>query len=112
VVGASPTLDWSTLKELRFEQVDHERFPAIELAWRAVKAGGTAGAILNAANEVAVAAFLDRAIPFPRITQIVAEVIDAVPKSPATSLEEIMRSDAVARETASRMLGTPARVYG
>ncbi len=112
VGGSSPTLDWSTLRELRFEQVDHARFPAIELAWRAVQAGGTAGAILNAANEVAVAAFLDRAIPFNRITGIVADVFESISPTPATSLEEIMMADAAARQAATRLLATPARVYG
>ncbi|MHC4996194.1 MAG: 1-deoxy-D-xylulose-5-phosphate reductoisomerase [Planctomycetota bacterium] len=69
--GCSEPLDWTTLGRLDFHQPDHERFPALGLAYRVIEAGGTAGAILNAANEQAVAAFLEHRIRFGRIVELV-----------------------------------------
>jgi len=112
VEACAPTLDWSTLRDLRFEPVDHARFPAIAMAWRAVSAGGTAGAVLNAANEVAVAAFLEHEISFGRIPEIVGEALESVPPRPVQSLDDVMAADAEARQLARRLLATTARVYG
>lgn len=89
------------LASLRFEPVDPERYPAIGLAYRAIERGGTAGAILNAANEAAVEAFLrqspGRRVAFGRVVEVVAEAMERVGAEAAASLEAIMEADASAR---------------
>ncbi len=61
-------MDWRSLASLDFEPVDHDAFPAVDLAYRVIERGGTAGAIFNAANEAAVEAFLEGRIGFRQIT--------------------------------------------
>ena len=78
VPGCAPSLDYTTLRELVFEPVDHRRFPAPGLALDAIRAGGTAGAILNAANEAAVEAFLDGRIRFGRIPEMVKAALESI----------------------------------
>ncbi len=95
--GSSTPLDWSALTQLDFQQPDFERFPALKLAYRVIDAGGTSGAVLNAANEVAVAAFLERRIRFGRITELVAEALDAIDPTPITRLDDVLAADAAAR---------------
>lgn len=97
VEGASLKLDWSALRKLEFEPVDHARFAAPMLARRAIEAGGTAGAILNAANEAAVKAFLDGQIPFGRIVELVRETFDALDVSPVRTMEDVRAADLAAR---------------
>ncbi len=97
VEGCSRRTDWRTLARLDFEEVDHARFPAIRLAWRAIDEGESAGAILNAANEVAVAAFLRGGLAFPQITDIVAEALDALPRRPIRTLGDVLVADGEAR---------------
>jgi 1-deoxy-D-xylulose-5-phosphate reductoisomerase len=97
VEGCSRRTDWRTLARLDFEEVDHARFPAIRLAWRAIDEGESAGAILNAANEVAVAAFLRGGLAFPQITDIVAEALDALPRRPIRTLGDVLLADGEAR---------------
>ncbi len=96
--GCSRALDWTTLTSLAFEQPDHDRFPALKLAYDVVDAGGTAGATFNAANEAAVAAFLQRRIRFGRIVELVAEALAALPARPVRSLDDIHEADRLARE--------------
>ena len=96
--GCSRALDWSMLSTLEFEQPDFTRFPALRLAYDVIDAGGTAGAVFNAANEAAVAAFLERRIRFGRIVELVAETLSAIDVRPADSLETLMAADAEARE--------------
>jgi 1-deoxy-D-xylulose-5-phosphate reductoisomerase len=98
--GCSPTIAWDAMRSLDFEPVDHERFPAIRLAWRTIEAGGSAGAVLNAANEVAVEAFLAGSIRFGDISQLVSDAMDELPARPVTSLAEVMAADREAREWA------------
>ena len=69
----------SRWRQLDFTAPDFERFPCLALAYQALRAGGTAPAVLNAANEVAVAAFLDRQIPFLSIPRVIEEVLDTLP---------------------------------
>ncbi|HLP78602.1 MAG TPA: 1-deoxy-D-xylulose-5-phosphate reductoisomerase, partial [Candidatus Paceibacterota bacterium] len=85
---------------LTFEEPDVERFPAIELARRAGDIGGTLPAVLNAANEVAVEAFVNRKINFPQITETVCRVMDAHQVVAHPTLEQILAADAWAREAA------------
>jgi 1-deoxy-D-xylulose-5-phosphate reductoisomerase len=86
---------------LTFEEPDVERFPAIELARRAGEAGGTLPAVLNAANEIAVEAFVNRKINFPQITELVRRTMDAHQVVSHPTLEQILAADAWARRTAA-----------
>ena len=97
-------LDLAALGELTFRAPDEERFPATKLAREAVRAGGSAPAILNAANEIAVAAFLAGHIPFTRIAAYVAQVLaDTALPAPAT-LAEVIAVDAEARAAARALM--------
>jgi 1-deoxy-D-xylulose-5-phosphate reductoisomerase len=96
--------DLSEPRTLEFFPVDPGRFPSLGLAYRALAAGGTAPAALNAANEVAVQAFLDRRIGFPAIPRLVAEVVERHRPLPAGSIEEIQEADRVARGMAEAIL--------
>ena len=99
-----PPLDLLALGALHFEAPDPERFPALRLAFEALAAGGTAPAALNAANEVAVAAFLAREIPFTAIAETAEEILAALPVLPGLSLEEIVDVDQRARAHARRRI--------
>ncbi|MDR7550261.1 MAG: 1-deoxy-D-xylulose-5-phosphate reductoisomerase [Armatimonadota bacterium] len=103
--GPVRPLEWSRL-HLTFEQPDPERFPALALARRALERGGVVPAVLNAANEVAVAKFLQRTIRFPEIIETVAEVLERCEPRPADSLESVLDADAWARREADRVIGT------
>ena len=104
--GCSPRLDWSTLRSLEFEPVDHERFPALRLAERVIETGGGAGAVFNAANEVAVEAFLAGRISFPRIAEIVAAALEAIPAAGALrDLADASEADATARAWVEARVG-------
>jgi 1-deoxy-D-xylulose-5-phosphate reductoisomerase len=97
-------LDLAAIGSLTFERPDADAFPCLRLARDAGIAGGTAPCVLNAANEVAVAAFLAGAIPFTGIAELVARVLDAVPAPPATHFAELFERDREAREAAEREL--------
>jgi 1-deoxy-D-xylulose-5-phosphate reductoisomerase len=86
--------------QLTFESPDRERFLALDLAEEAVRRGGTAGAILNAANEVAVERFLNREIPFPAIAGTVRTVLERSAIQPDPDLDDIYAADHTAREDA------------
>ena len=92
--------DVARLGQLTFEEPDVERFPALALARRAGEAGGTLPAVFNAANETAVSAFLDRRISFPRISQIVARVMEHHAVVDHPELNQILAADAWARQEA------------
>ena len=93
-------LDLTKTAALQFFQPDFERFPCLALAFDALRAGGTAPALLNAANEVAVQAFLDRVIGFRDIDRVIRRVMDAVPHGPAPSIDAVLAQDARARAAA------------
>jgi len=107
---APAPLDLAAVGALHFERVDAERFPAVELAYQVVAAGGTAGAVLNAANEAAVAAFVDGEIEFGRIVEIVREVLNQMPVNPEVNVGTVIAADAEARRQAERIVaaGSPA----
>jgi 1-deoxy-D-xylulose-5-phosphate reductoisomerase len=95
------SLDLITQARLDFEAADPERFPALRLARQAIRSGGTAPAILNAANEVAVDAFLNRRLGFARITEVVERVLQACTIQPQLlSLAQIQAADETARAAA------------
>jgi 1-deoxy-D-xylulose-5-phosphate reductoisomerase len=85
---------------LTFEAVDHERFPTFGLGVAAGRAGGTAPAVFNAANEIAVAAFLDGRVRFVEIPQIIERTLDRIPGSAVSSLEDVRKADGSARDRA------------
>ena len=104
---ALPRLDLNRCGSLDFEAPDDQRFPALRLAYEALQQGGTRPAALNAANEVAVAAFLDGRIFFPHITRIVAQTLDQCGEGDDCDLEAIMAADAEARRVAAQLVSVP-----
>ena len=92
--------DFAGLATLHFEQPDFERFPCLALAYAACKAGKTFPAVLNAANEVAVSAFLEGMIQFHRIPDIIESILEKHDGSDDTDLEAIIGADAWARKEA------------
>ena len=105
--GARP-LDLTAMKDLSFERPDERRFPCLRLAYAALERGGTAPAVLNAANEIAVDAFLDGRLPFTGIARVIADTLDEVPTGEASSLEAVMAADGEARRAALARI--PSRV--
>ena len=101
--GVTP-LDLMTAGALSFESPDEDAFPCLKLASQAFKAGGTAPALLNAANEVAVEAFLQKRLGFTQIPELIAEVLHLSQPQPANSLEVLLSEDRRARELAQRTL--------
>ncbi|HEY2380705.1 MAG TPA: 1-deoxy-D-xylulose-5-phosphate reductoisomerase [Terriglobia bacterium] len=97
-------LDWATVPRLDFAPPDHQKFPCIGLAYQAIKMGGTAPAVANAADEVAVGAFLERKIPFSEISNVIEMTLEAHTVQPADRLESILDADAWAREHARGMI--------
>lgn len=102
VPGAAAACDFGTASTWTFEPVDNDVFPAVELARAAGQAGGSVTAVYNAANEVAVQAFLDGAIRFPEIVRTVAAAVEAAERWRAEpdSLDEVLAADRWAREFA------------
>jgi 1-deoxy-D-xylulose-5-phosphate reductoisomerase len=94
--------NFAKLGSLTFEEPDDERFPALKLARRAGETGGTLPAVLNAANEVAVEAFLKQKINFPQITETVRRVMDAHTVVMHPRLEQLLEADAWARAEAAK----------
>ena len=101
-------LDLAKIGQLTFEAPDFARFPCLKLAYQALEAAGTAPAILNAANEVAVAAFLDRRIPYLGIAASLEAVLSRLAGVPADSLEDLMAADAAARREAELWIANAA----
>ena len=99
-----PSLDLFRIGLLGFERPDFERFPALGLAYSALKSGGAAPATLNAANEVAVAAFLEGRLPFLQITAVIEETLNALGTGPLRTLEEVLAADARARTRAGQVV--------
>ncbi|MDR0182658.1 1-deoxy-D-xylulose-5-phosphate reductoisomerase [Lysobacter arvi] len=101
-------LDMLSHGRLDFEAPDLDAFPCLRLAFEALSAGGTAPAVLNAANEVAVSAFLQRRIGFLAIPALVEDALAALPSTPATSLAALRDADAQARRHAARAVAACA----
>ena len=88
------------MASLSFQQPDLARFPCLRLAFEALRCGPVAPIVLNAANEVAVAAFLDRQLPFMAISTVVEAALSQLPVSSASTLEEVLALDQYARQLA------------
>ncbi|MDP1526288.1 MAG: 1-deoxy-D-xylulose-5-phosphate reductoisomerase [Rhodocyclaceae bacterium] len=101
--GVAP-LDLPAIAQLNFERPDFERFPCLALAYRALRAGGIAPTVLNAANEVAVAAFLEERLPFLAIADIIAASLDVIEPGEAIDLPAILAADALARNVAHDLI--------
>ncbi len=97
-------LDLFAVARLDFEAPDFSRFPCLRLAYEAIEAGGTCPAILNAANEVAVQAFLDRRLGFGAIPDVIEATLGHVSSSPADTLTAILDDDTAAREQAMQLI--------
>jgi 1-deoxy-D-xylulose-5-phosphate reductoisomerase len=98
--GAAP-LDLAALGQLSFDRPDERRFPCLSLAYAALRQGGIAPAVLNAANEVAVAAFLDGKLRYTAIPQVIGQALESLPAAPADSLEAVLEADRAARRAAA-----------
>ncbi len=109
ISAPSPRLDLAALGRLTFEPPDPDRFPALRLGRAALEEGGAAPIILNAANEIAVAAFLDGAIGFLDIAAVVEESLIALERHPIATLDDIYGTDSAARDMARRFVGNGGR---
>ncbi len=98
------SLDLAEIGQLGFEPPDHVRFPSLSLARAAARAGGTAPAVLNAANEVAVQAFLDRRLNFTAIAAVIDKVLQRLESSPVKALGDVLDADAAARRMANALI--------
>lgn len=99
-----PQLDLASLSKLEFFPPDPEKFPCLKLAYRALRAGGTMPAVLNAANEVAVAAFLNEKIKFGDIPRLIQSACDAHDLHPAADLETVLNADKWARNWVGHLI--------
>lgn len=99
-------LDWSEPARWSFDPPDFEKFPLLNLAYQAQGQGGSATAVLNAADEIAVEAFLDRRIPFTGIAVTVAETLERSEHRQPSSVAELLEIDLEARETARRVIAS------
>lgn len=104
ITSGIPRIDFKTLSQLTFETPDPEKFPTLRIARQAAEAGGTAPAVMNAANEIAVAAFLDDAITFIQIPQIVEETLQRHTVGPCITIEDALAADSWARHTSQTLL--------
>ncbi len=104
VAGSCPRLDWKKSMRLDFFPPDLDRFPALQLGYEVARQGGTAGAVLNAANEVAVRAFLDREIEFTDIAAACREILDEHNFEPHPNWKQIEWADHWARQEMSKWM--------
>ena len=99
-----PRLDWTESATWNFEAPDFQKFPLLKLAYQAQETGGSATCTLNAADEVAVEAFLAGRIPFPAIAATVAETLDRIPNREPRTIAEVLEIDRASREAAKRVI--------
>jgi 1-deoxy-D-xylulose-5-phosphate reductoisomerase len=100
VESGAQSLDLAAIRNLSFERPDAARFPCLALAYAALRAGGAAPAVLNAANEIAVEAFLAGRLAFTGIAGVIADTLARLPVGPADDLSQVMEADARARREA------------
>lgn len=103
--GVAP-LNLFDIASLTFERPDLERFPCLGLAYRALRDGESAPAVLNAANEVAVQAFLEQRLGFVQIAQVIERVMDSVPATSLDSLVDVLEADRAGRLAAEQIIRT------
>jgi len=105
VASNQVALDWTKLKRLDFEKVSTRRFPCLKLAREAMKNGGASPCALNAADEIAVAAFLERRLPFLGIPEVIARVLERMPRMKFSSMDDVLDADLEARRMAKEEVG-------
>jgi len=105
-----PRLDWTQRRSWTFDAPDFDRFPALRLAYSALRAGGSATCTLNAADEVAVESFLSEEISFPAIAEVVEETLQRVPNRQPSSVAEVLEIDGESRMAARRIIKAGAAV--
>jgi 1-deoxy-D-xylulose-5-phosphate reductoisomerase len=112
IASGAKSLDLGAIGQLSFEKPDHARFPCLNLAYASLRAGGASPAVLNAANEVAVEAFLSARLPFTSIPHVIEETLGALAPGAAQDLQAVLDADAQARRAArahvERTLGRAA----
>jgi 1-deoxy-D-xylulose-5-phosphate reductoisomerase len=111
ITSGVQSLSLPQIGQLDFEAPDHERFPGLLLARAAARAAGTAPALFNAANEVAVQAFLDQRLNFTRITAVIDQVMQRVTSGPVADLDDVLGADAAARHAAVALIDIAPRVF-
>jgi 1-deoxy-D-xylulose-5-phosphate reductoisomerase len=104
-----PRVDWNTPRTWNFFPPDLAKFPLLRLSYEALEAGGSATCTLNAADEIAVGAFLEGRIPFPAIAQTIEETLSRQPVRQPETIEEVIAIDEASRETARQVLGASQR---
>ena len=109
VVSGAKALDFKAMGSMTFEAPDHNRFPGLQLAWDVLAAPVGTPAVLNAANEVAVAAFLDKKIRFDQIHALNRATLDAVAVPPVGGIEGLLELDAKTRAFAHRLADSMGR---
>ncbi len=97
-------IDWMRVSQLDFEPPDRSKFPLLDLAYEALRTGGVSGCLLNAADEVAVAAFLDGRIPYLAIAEIVERTLEFGAGSKASSIGEVLEYDRIARARSGELV--------
>ncbi|MCY1166071.1 MAG: 1-deoxy-D-xylulose-5-phosphate reductoisomerase [Pseudomonadota bacterium] len=105
IASGAQALDFRAMSSMTFEAADHERFPGLQLAWEVLAGPTGTTAILNAANEIAVAAFLDRRIRFDQIHAVNRATLDGLPASEISGIGDLLALDAEARATAREIAG-------
>ena len=104
ITSGVDSLDLVAIARLDFEAPDDDRFPSVQLARAAARAGGTTPALLNAANEIAVQAFLDRRLNFTGIAAVIDQVLQRIDGCPVKSLDDVLEADAAARRLAAALI--------
>jgi 1-deoxy-D-xylulose-5-phosphate reductoisomerase len=99
-----PKIDWRESRKWEFHAPDFDKFPLLGLAYESLRMGGSASCILNAADEVAVGAFLEGRISFPAIARVVAQTLEAVPHREPASVAEVLETDEMARRMARTLI--------
>jgi 1-deoxy-D-xylulose-5-phosphate reductoisomerase len=98
-------LDWTMLRKLEFEDVPARKFPCLALAKEALRQGGAWPCALNAADEIAVAAFLERRLPFPGIAAVIERVLERTPRNTMRTIDDVLAADLEARRMAREEVG-------
>lgn len=107
-----PRIDWAQSRQWEFHAPDFEKFPLLRLAYESLRRGGASSCILNASDEVAVAAFLNGTIRFPAIAHVVEETLNRMPFREPSSVAEIMETDGDARRMAQEVIEKNTAVFG
>jgi len=106
-----PKVDWTQARHWDFEAPDFDKFPLLGIAYETLRSGGSASCILNAADEVAVGAFLDGEINFPSIGRVVSQTLEKIPQREPASVAEILETDQMARRVARQVIEANAVVF-